>query len=182
MAKEAVLSQDNLASRGFQFCSGCYLCGEHAETIDHLFPHCPWSSQLWKIFINLRGISWVIPRRVVDLLDIWSIEENLSTQKERWKIVPTCIWWKVWNFRNQRCFENKGSSMQKMRMNCLVLYYFWCKHELLEDAEFIFYVFEDRENLSLLHLSFFGSVVNSFVASRLVQFTFTIIYKNVTFL
>lgn len=31
------------------------------------------------------------------------------------------------------CFEDKGSSIQKMKMNCLILYYFWCKSELLEN-------------------------------------------------
>lgn len=60
LAKEAVLIQDNLIKRGYQLCSKCYLCGQEAETINHLFLHCNWTTQLWRIFISLRGIRWTM--------------------------------------------------------------------------------------------------------------------------
>ncbi|WMV40390.1 hypothetical protein MTR67_033775 [Solanum verrucosum] len=37
--------------------------------------------------------------------------------------------------RNQRCFKNKSCSMQNLKLNCLVLFFFWCKHEYPQDAE-----------------------------------------------
>lgn len=37
LAKNAVLTQDNLTKRGFQLCSRGYLCGDQAKTINHLF-------------------------------------------------------------------------------------------------------------------------------------------------
>ena len=95
LAKEAVLTQDNLIKRGFQLCSGCYLCGEEAETINHLFLHCRMTYQLWKIFINLRGIKWTMPRRIQEVLACWNRDCNLSGHKDRWKIVPACIWWTI---------------------------------------------------------------------------------------
>lgn len=33
-----------------------HLCGDAAETVGHLVLHCRITDQLWKIFINLRGI------------------------------------------------------------------------------------------------------------------------------
>lgn len=56
LARKAVLTQDILIRRGFHLCSKCYLCGEEAETISHLFLHCRIIEQLWRIFINLKGI------------------------------------------------------------------------------------------------------------------------------
>lgn len=40
MAKEAVLTQDNVMKRGITLCSRCFLCGETAVTVNHLFLHC----------------------------------------------------------------------------------------------------------------------------------------------
>ncbi|KAG5605940.1 hypothetical protein H5410_027432 [Solanum commersonii] len=61
--------------------------------------------------------------------------EASGTRGERWKIIPTCIWWSVWKERNLRCFQNKSNNIQKMKMNCLVLFHFWCKQEYMEDLE-----------------------------------------------
>ncbi|XP_070006138.1 uncharacterized protein [Nicotiana sylvestris] len=141
LAKEAVLTPDNLIKRGFQLCSRCYLRGEEAETINHLFLHYRVTLQLRRIFINLRGILWVMPRRIPEVLTCGNREGNLSSNKER-KIVPACIWWTIWEERNQRCFEDRYSNIQKMKMKCLVLFYFWCKGEYLEYHEFIFDVLE----------------------------------------
>lgn len=142
LAKEAVLTQDNLIKRGFYLCSRCYLCGEKAETISHLFLHCKFTVQIWRIFISLRGISWAMPGRINDVLNCWNKEGNLTSYKERWRIVPACIWWTIWEERNQRCFEDKSSNIQKIKMKCLALFYFWCKGKLLEDHESIFDVLD----------------------------------------
>ncbi|KAG5628810.1 hypothetical protein H5410_000527 [Solanum commersonii] len=42
-----------------------------------------------------RGISWSMPRHTLDFLACWNREGNISGHKERWKIVPTCIWWTI---------------------------------------------------------------------------------------
>ncbi|WMV42183.1 hypothetical protein MTR67_035568, partial [Solanum verrucosum] len=52
LAREVVLTQDKLMRRGVNLCSRCFLCGKEAETISHLFLHCSWTDQLWKIFYN----------------------------------------------------------------------------------------------------------------------------------
>ncbi|KAG5607826.1 hypothetical protein H5410_029318 [Solanum commersonii] len=36
---------------------------KQAETINHLFLHCKWTDQLWRMFISLKGISWVIEKK-----------------------------------------------------------------------------------------------------------------------
>ncbi|WMV19159.1 hypothetical protein MTR67_012544 [Solanum verrucosum] len=49
------------------------------------------TEKLWQVFLNLRGISWSMPRHTSDLLACWNREGNTSGHEERWKIVPACI-------------------------------------------------------------------------------------------
>ena len=51
--------------------SRCYLCGEEVETVNHLFLQCRIISQLWRIFISLRGFAWAMPNRITHLLYSW---------------------------------------------------------------------------------------------------------------
>lgn len=59
------------------------------------------------------------------------------SEKKRWGMIPACIWWTLWNERNSRCFEDNANSIQKIKMNCLLLFHFWCKLEYIEDSEAI---------------------------------------------
>ena len=67
---------------------------------------------------------------------------HATKKEERWKIVPACIWWTVWKERNRRCFEDKYCNLQELKMNCLALYYFWCKQKILAQTEEIFDVLD----------------------------------------
>ncbi|WMV24696.1 hypothetical protein MTR67_018081 [Solanum verrucosum] len=55
LAKEVVLTHENLRKRNIILVMHCCLCGEAAETVGHLFLHCRITDQLWKIFINYNG-------------------------------------------------------------------------------------------------------------------------------
>ncbi|KAG5569606.1 hypothetical protein H5410_059372 [Solanum commersonii] len=91
--------------------------------------------QLWEMFLSKKGLNWVMPRKIDQTLKIWSSYANLSDHKDRWKIIPACIWWAAWIERNLRCHQNKSNNIQKMKMKCLVLFHFWCKQEYREDLE-----------------------------------------------
>ncbi|XP_059310048.1 uncharacterized protein LOC132061211 [Lycium ferocissimum] len=134
LAKEVVLTHENLNKRGFHLCSRCYLCGEQAETVNHLFLHCKVTDQLWQLFLKMKKINWVKSGNIKEVMKCWNRDGNAAKKEKRWKIVPASIWWTVWKERNQRCFEDKQSSMQKMKMNCLAIYYFWCKEEMVDQT------------------------------------------------
>ncbi|WMV33430.1 hypothetical protein MTR67_026815 [Solanum verrucosum] len=51
LAKQAILTHENLNKRKPNLCSSCYLCEEQVETVNHLFLHCKWTDQLWQMFI-----------------------------------------------------------------------------------------------------------------------------------
>ncbi|WMV42981.1 hypothetical protein MTR67_036366 [Solanum verrucosum] len=58
--------------------------------------------QLWEMFLSKKGLNWVMPRKIDQTLKIWSSYANLSDHKDRWKIIPACIWWAAWTERNLR--------------------------------------------------------------------------------
>ena len=137
LAREAILTHENLKKRKFSMCSRCYLCGEEVETVNHLFLQCRIISQLWRIFISLRGFAWAMPNRITHLLYSWGEVGMGAADRDRWRIVPACIWWTVWKERNARCFESKNCDLQKIKLNCIRLFCFWCKQMYLEDTESI---------------------------------------------
>lgn len=134
VAREAVLTQDNLIRRGIQLQARCSLCGKDGESASHLFIHCPVTTQLWHFYLNLAGISWTMPNNTTSLLSSWNNGGANIKQKKWWKVVLACIWWVIWKERNARVFENRPSSYQKIKLNCFLLFHFWCKESYREDV------------------------------------------------
>ncbi|WMV60154.1 hypothetical protein MTR67_053539 [Solanum verrucosum] len=134
MAKEAVLTQDNVMKRGRTLCSRCFLCGETSEPVNHLFLHCKYTHHLWRIFLSLKGISWTMPRKVAEALLCWEEAGVHAKDRGRWRIIPGAIWWAVWKERNSRCFESIENNVQKVKLNCILLLVFWCNQLYSNDT------------------------------------------------
>lgn len=59
--------------------------------------------------------------------------EQCQTQ-DRWKLIHACTWWTIWEERNPTCFEDRYSSTQKNKMNCILLFHFWCNETYTADS------------------------------------------------
>ena len=46
----------------------CCMCKGDGKTIDHLFLHCKVAKEMGDTVFTLFGLTWVMPKRVVDLL------------------------------------------------------------------------------------------------------------------
>lgn len=118
------------------------------------------------------SLPWVMRKRLTQTLKIRSSYANICGDKNRWKIIPACLWRSVWQERNLRCFQNKSNTIQKSKMNCLVLLQLWCKQEYMEDLELVTKV------LGSLH--FFATGLKIFMytlyffATRLKIFMYTL--------
>ncbi|WMV17749.1 hypothetical protein MTR67_011134 [Solanum verrucosum] len=110
LAKEVVLTQENLMKRGITLCSRCFFCGETAETINHLFIQCKVTGQLWSLFLRRKNISWVMPGRIAEAL-YWEEAGLQAKNRSNWRIILATIWWTVRKERNLRVFENRESNM-----------------------------------------------------------------------
>jgi hypothetical protein len=119
-----ILTVDNLRKRKIIIVDRCYLCERDGETVDHLLLHFDVASTLWNHVFSRFGMSWVMPRRVVDLFACWW-KAGRSRSAAVWKMVPICILWCVWKERNLRCFEDLESSMENIVASFFRMLYFW---------------------------------------------------------
>ncbi|CAN4101419.1 unnamed protein product [Withania somnifera] len=115
LAKEAVLTQENLIKRKWILCCRCFCFKNEVETVGHLFLHCSITDQLWKIIINLRGIAWTMPRNITEALFRSFL---LAYGGER----------------NSKCFENSSNTVQKIKFNFILLLCFWCNQVYSDDT------------------------------------------------
>jgi hypothetical protein len=117
-ALEEILTLDNLRKRQIIVINRCCMCKKNEESVDHLLLHCEVVCVLWNaIFCRFR-LSWVMPRRVVDLFACWWTGGR-SRSAVVWKMVPCCLLWCLWMERNDRQFEDKERSMEEL------LYFFF---------------------------------------------------------
>jgi hypothetical protein len=100
------------------------LCKRDGESVDHILLHCDVASALWNNIYSRFGISWVMPRSVLDLVACWEKSER-SRSATTWKMVPIYIFWCIWRERNLRCFENLESSLEEVLELFLHMLYLW---------------------------------------------------------
>jgi hypothetical protein len=62
------------------------------------------------IFCLQIYLSWVMPRRVVNLFACWW-NDGSTRSIVVWKIVPMCFLWRLWKEMNDRCFEDCKKAM-----------------------------------------------------------------------
>ncbi|KAG2724443.1 hypothetical protein I3760_01G016700 [Carya illinoinensis] len=84
----------------------CYMCKNNGESMDHLL-HCEVARELWDGLLGRAGLSWVMPKRVVELLACWNRHHQNPQMAATWRMAPLCLLWCIWIERNERCFNNK---------------------------------------------------------------------------
>jgi hypothetical protein len=111
----------------------CCMCKKSGESIDHLLIHCEVARDLWSYMFNLFGVEWVMPRRVIDLLNIWGSQVGCGTVKDVWRLAPLCLLWCLWRERNARNFEDVETSVTELRKTVFYMLYTWiaAHHSLL---------------------------------------------------
>jgi hypothetical protein len=102
----------------------CCMCKKSEEMVDHLFLHCEIASTLWDAMFSCFGLAWVMPRQVVDLLACWW-SSGRTRSAAVWKMLPTCLFWCLWQERNNRCFEDLERSFKDILSLCFHTLYLW---------------------------------------------------------
>jgi hypothetical protein len=119
-----ILTLDNLRKRNLIIVDRCCLCKRDGESVDHILLHCNLASALWNNIFSRFGISWVMPRSVLDLVACWW-KSGRSGSATSWKMVPICLFWCIWRERNLRCFENLESSLEEVLELFFYTLYVW---------------------------------------------------------
>jgi hypothetical protein len=76
------------------------MCKMNEESMDHLL-HCDIASVIWIAFFSCFGLSWVMPRHVVDLYACWWITDSMRCNVV-WKMVFTCLLCCLWREKNDK--------------------------------------------------------------------------------
>jgi hypothetical protein len=117
-----ILTLDNLRKRNIVLVNICGMCKKEEESIDHLLLHCESAQFLWNAFFSHFGLTWVMPRGVVDLLHCWWSGGHPCSAVV-WKMVPLCIMWCLWSERNGRFFEDSKRSLEVLLHFFLILFH-----------------------------------------------------------
>ncbi|KAF5453608.1 hypothetical protein F2P56_028501 [Juglans regia] len=71
VSHDKILTIENLRKHGICIVDWCYMCNKDSESVIHLFLHCEVAKSLWNVIFGRLGISWVMPKQVVNLIAGW---------------------------------------------------------------------------------------------------------------
>uniref|UniRef100_A0A2N9IL29 Reverse transcriptase zinc-binding domain-containing protein n=1 Tax=Fagus sylvatica TaxID=28930 RepID=A0A2N9IL29_FAGSY len=99
-----ILTTDNLLKQRIIILDLCCMCRSGGDSVNHLPMHCSVAQELWSMILNMFGVSWVMPRDVVDLLSCWSGKVGRDEAGAIWKAIPHCLMWCLWCERKCKNF------------------------------------------------------------------------------
>lgn len=137
VCRKAFPTHEVLQRRGKQICSRCFMCTLDAEIVICFFT----AKQLQicgtcsSVCLECTGWFQKLPEECLIVGKGLGEENQRRTGGNWWEMIRACVWWTLWKERNARGFEDKSNNLQKIKMNCLSLLYFWCKQDRVEDIK-----------------------------------------------
>lgn len=61
--------------------------------------------ELWSLVFALFGVSWIMPKMVVQILACWQGKFHNNSGVRVWKAAALCILWTIGRERNSRTFD-----------------------------------------------------------------------------
>jgi hypothetical protein len=89
MALRMILNMDSLR-KGHVMVDWCYMFKSDEEFMDHLLLHCEVTCALKRAFFIRFGLSWVMPRRVVDQCVCWWTGGSTQSVVKWWCLLLFC--------------------------------------------------------------------------------------------
>ncbi|XVE88638.1 hypothetical protein DITRI_Ditri19aG0085600 [Diplodiscus trichospermus] len=111
-----VAVRSNIAKRGLMQWSEalCLFCRLEVESPEHLFISCVVVWRIWSHWIELWGLSWVIPKDFRRLFLGWFDALPKTVYDQLWKMVFFAIVWTIWLTKNDVVFNDKGVSVEQV--------------------------------------------------------------------
>lgn len=111
------LTADNLQRRGWPNSGSCQLCQADAETCAHLFVHCSFSIQVWRMIRVWSSAMFLVPgSRFTSTEDWWLVARKQVPKARRrdFDTVTILIHWRIWKERNSRIFDGAQHSAEEV--------------------------------------------------------------------
>ncbi|MFS7930782.1 putative RNA-directed DNA polymerase [Helianthus anomalus] len=106
----------------------CALCGDYAETSEHLFVACQFAQIVWQ---NIADWCNIPPIYAFELNDVLSIHETCSgnsTKKKGIHAVVLVSIWSIWKLRNDSVFNNSVPHTTKILDEIKAMSFLWVKN------------------------------------------------------
>lgn len=135
-------SKDSLMRRGLNINNpDCILCGEQAESLDHLMTGCVISKELWKEIEDWCNIPPMILFSAKDLIFYHIYIKGSNSRKEIIQSIILVACWVIWKSRNDMVFNGLKTNASKMLKEVKSLGFLWIKNRLtrgcLEEKQWI---------------------------------------------
>lgn len=86
-----ILIENNIRKRHVIVIDWFCMCKRSGKSVDHRLIHCEVASALWRVIFSCVGLTWVMPRRIVDLFTCWRGLFGSPLSVAIWKMVPSCL-------------------------------------------------------------------------------------------
>uniref|UniRef100_A0ACD5X5Q6 Uncharacterized protein n=1 Tax=Avena sativa TaxID=4498 RepID=A0ACD5X5Q6_AVESA len=103
------LTADNLGRRGWPCTDTYQLCLSKPKTCTHLFVHCPFASQVWRLIKRRTTTDFPIPGSNFASTEDWWLQVRKRAPKSNHRdfdAVVILVYWRIWKERNSRVFES----------------------------------------------------------------------------
>ncbi|CAN1279152.1 hypothetical protein LINPERPRIM_LOCUS16904, partial [Linum perenne] len=111
--RNRIATIDNLQRRGFAFPNRC-VCELEAESADHIFIQCRFSSQVWSKLSSTLSIHGPMPSSLGALLLMWKDMNWALDFSVAKKVLLHSFFWHIWLERNDRIFKDACRSVQQV--------------------------------------------------------------------
>lgn len=117
----------------------CQLCGDSAETTEHLFICCGFSQVVWQLVAQWCKIGPIYAFHIKDLLELHSHIGGSAKKKKAFYAICLTTMWCIWRHRNDAVFNLKQPSIQTVLGDIKTLSFLWVKarakqHSLVWDV------------------------------------------------
>lgn len=119
----------------------CDLCVGMAESTNHLFIHCAFSSEVWQGLFGWLDFNFVLPPNLFIHWECWLGGESKKKIHKGYRLIWHAAVWSIWRARNDRIFNNRlcgvAETVEAIKvlswrwmLSCMnvpaSLYYEWC--------------------------------------------------------
>ncbi|CAN1262893.1 Putative ribonuclease H protein At1g65750 [Linum perenne] len=112
--RNRIATIDNLQRRGFAIPNRCVLCKMESESVNHIFIHCRFSSQVWSKLSSTLSMLGPLPSSFGDLVLMWKDMNCALGFSAAKKVLLHSFIWHLWLERNDRIFRDVERSTSQV--------------------------------------------------------------------
>ena len=107
--------------------SGCSICGEEDESVEHLFTSCWIAMNVWNRICSWTRVQRFFVFSFKDLIELYNHVGLKGKAKKIFKGIIFISCWAIWRARNKRKFEGKIVKIEEVMSDIKSLGFLWVR-------------------------------------------------------